>query len=100
MKFGAGLMVRVIVVVCFKFPEVPVIVTVAVPAVAVRSAENLIVLLVVAGFVPNAAVTPLGSPDGAKVTSPSKPFSGLTEIVLESCAPCTIDNLFGLAESV
>jgi len=47
-------------VVAVKLPEVPVIVTVAVPVVAVALAVNVSTLVPVVGLVPNVAVTPLG----------------------------------------
>jgi len=73
-KFGEGLTVRLTVVVCVKLPDVPVIVTVAAPVVAVALAVNVKVLDVVAGFGLKAAVTPVGKPDAAMVTLPLKPF--------------------------
>ena len=45
-----------------KAPEVPVIVTVADPVVAVLLAVSVTTLVPVVGLVPNAAVTPLGRP--------------------------------------
>ena len=69
--------VRDTVVVLFKLPDVPVIVTVAVPVVAVPLAVNVKVLLfegldVVVGL--NAAVTPAGKPVAASATPPLNPF--------------------------
>ena len=66
--------VRFNVVVCDKLPEVPVMVTVAVVAAAKALAFSVRVLEVVPGFGLNAADTPLGKPDAAKVTLPVKPF--------------------------
>jgi len=54
-------------------PEVPVMVTVAGPIVAAPLAVNVSTLLVVAGFVPNDAVTPLGRPVAASFTLPVNP---------------------------
>ena len=64
-KFGVAvaLTVRASVVVATRLPEVPVMVTVAVPVVAVALAVRVSTLVPVVGFVPNAAVTPLGRPD-------------------------------------
>src|SRR6266849_952784 len=57
-------------------------VTVTVPAVAVLLAVNVNVLVVVAGFVLNDAVTPPGSPDADKLTPPLKPLCGVTVILV------------------
>ena len=75
MKFGVAVAftVSAIVVVAVRLPEVPVIVTVDVPVVAVLLAVNVNTLVPVVGFVPNAAVTPLGRPDAASVTLPVNP---------------------------
>ncbi len=71
----------------------------AVPVVAVPLAVNVKVLEAVAGFVPNAAVTPLGTPDADKVTPLAKPFDGVIVIVLvPGLPPCTIVTLFGDAD--
>jgi hypothetical protein len=78
---------RLIVVVFVRFPEVPVIVTVAVPVVAVALAEKVTVLVAVVGFGANDAVTPPGRPDADKFTAPLKPFRGVIVIVLAPLAP-------------
>jgi hypothetical protein len=78
---------RLIVAEFDKLPEVPVMVTVAVPVVAVPLAVSVNVLVVVAGFVPKAAVTPLGRPEADKLTLPLKPFCGVTVIVLVPALP-------------
>ena len=100
MKFAAGtrLTVRAIVAEFDKLPEVPVIVTVDVPVVAVPLAVSVNVLVEVAGFALNDAVTPLGKPDAEKVTPPLKPFCGVTVIVLVPALPCVIVKLLGDAE--
>ena len=98
MKFGAGVTVRLIVVVCVKLPDVPVIVTVAVPVAAVALAVKVSVLVDVAGFGLNAAVTPLGRPDAERVTLPLKPFDGVMVIVLVPWLPCVMVTAFGEAE--
>src|ERR1700735_2710734 len=82
-------------VVAVKLLEVPVIVTVADPVVAVLLAVSVSTLVPVVGFVPNAAVTPLGRPDAAKVTLPLNPPTSVTEIVLVPLLPCAIDKLLG-----
>jgi len=81
-KLGAGVTVRLIVVVSVKLPDVPVIVTTAVPVAAVALAVRVSVLLAVAGLGLNAAVTPLGKPDAERLTFPLKPFEGVMAIVL------------------
>jgi hypothetical protein len=73
------------VVVCVRVPDVPVMVTVIVPVVAVPLAVSVNVLLFVAevvGLGLNAAVTPLGRPEADKLTLPLKPFCGVTVTVL------------------
>lgn len=70
------------------------------PAVAARLAVSVSMLVPVAGFVPNPAVTPLGRPDAASVTLPVKPLAGVTVIVLVPLAPCATLKVVGLAESV
>ncbi|MFZ0808530.1 MAG: hypothetical protein WAN03_20220, partial [Candidatus Sulfotelmatobacter sp.] len=76
LKFGVTdeFTVRARVVFAVKLPEVPVIVTVAFPVVAVLLAVSVITLDPVVGFVPNVAVTPLGKPDAARLTLPENPF--------------------------
>jgi hypothetical protein len=59
-------------------PEVPVMVNVAVPGVAVPVAESVIVLDPVVGFGENVAVTPLGSPEALRLALPVKPYAGDT----------------------
>jgi hypothetical protein len=73
-------------------------VTVVVPVVAVALAVNVRRLVVVVGFVPKPAVTPLGKPEALKVTLPVKPSIGLTVIVLVPLLPCVTVTVFGLAE--
>lgn len=97
-KFGVAtaLTVSAIVVVADSEPDVPLIVTVAVPVVAAELAVRLSTLDPVVGLVPNAAVTPLGKPDAANVTAPENPPASATLIVLVPAAPpCVIETLFG-----
>ena len=84
--------------VLIKLPDVPVMVTDAVPVAAVLLAVsvNVLVLAVLLGL--NDAVTPLGRPDADKLTLPVKPFCGVTVMVLAPLAPCVIVKLFGDAE--
>lgn len=101
-KFGlaAAFTVSAIVVVADKLPEVPVMVTVALPVVAVALAVSVSTLLPVVGFVPNDAVTPLGRPDAARVTLPLNPSTSVTVIVLVPLLPWVIVRLLGEADSV
>jgi hypothetical protein len=71
----------------------------AVPVLAAALAVNVNVLDDVAGFELNAAVTPLGRPDAARLTLPLKPFAGLIVTVLVPLLPCTTLNVFGVAVS-
>lgn len=74
--------VRFNVVVEVRLPDVPLMVTVDVPVAARPFAVKVNVLLEVAGFGLNVAVTPLGKPEAPSVTPPLKPFSGTTVIAL------------------
>lgn len=77
-----GFTLRLIVVVCVRLPEVPVIVMVLVATLAVAATVKVIVLVDVAGFGLNAAVTPVGNPEAARVTPAVNPFCGVMVIVL------------------
>ena len=79
-NFGA-VIVSPNVVVAVMLPDVPVMVSVLVLAVAEALAVrvSMLVPLVVAGE--KEAVTPLGNPEIARFTLPVKPYSGTTVIV-------------------
>lgn len=62
--------------VCVSDPETPLIVTVRVPVVAELLAVNVSMLVPVAGFGLNAAVTPLPNPLAESVTLPANPLVG------------------------
>src|SRR5260370_20503247 len=99
--FGSAFTVRIIVVVCLKSPDVPVMVTVTVPVVAVLLAVSVNVLLLVVevvGLGLNAAVTPLGRPAADMLTLSLKPFCGVTVTVLRPLLPCVIVTLLGAVE--
>ncbi len=81
-KFGGGVTVRAIVVVGARLPDVPVMVTVAGPTVAVALAVRVSKLVEVVGFVANDAVTPFGRPVAARLTLPVNPFTSVTVMVL------------------
>ena len=101
-KFGVAvaLTVRASVVVAVRLPEVPVMVTVELPVVAVELAVRVSTLVPVVGFVPKAAVTPLGRPEAARVTLPVNPPTSVTVIVLVPLPPCVIDRLLGESDRV
>lgn len=82
-KLGAGLTVSAIGVDAVTLPDVPVMVTVACPTVAVLLATSVSELDPVVGLVPKLAVTPLGKPVAARVTAPVNPFTSVTLIELE-----------------
>jgi hypothetical protein len=84
-------------VVEFRPPELPVIVIVVVPIAAVPLVVRVNKLLLTAGLGLNPAVTPLGKPDGERVT---KPFAPLITIVLVPLFPRTMVSLFGSANRV
>lgn len=90
--------VNEIVVVLDKLPDVPVIVIVAAPAVAVALARRVNELVLVAPAGLKEAVTPLGRPDADRLTLLLKPLCRVTVMVLVPLAPCLIVKLFGDAE--
>lgn len=92
--------VSAIVVLAVNDPEVPVIVTVDVPAVAEELAENVNTLLPVVGFVPKEAVTPLGRPEAASVTLPEKLPISVTVIVSVPVLPWATERTEGDGESL
>jgi len=71
---GVQLIVNAMVVLEVRLPEVPLIVTVTVPVVAVPDAVRVSVLVPDVALGENAAVTPLGRPEAASVTLPLNPF--------------------------
>jgi hypothetical protein len=87
-------------------PEVPVIVTVAAPVVAVEDAVNVRVEVAVplaggvTGLVENAAVTPLGKPLALSVVAESKPPVLVTVIVLVPLLPWVMVSELGDAETL
>jgi hypothetical protein len=73
--------VRPICVEALRLAETPVTVTLYVPAAAEFPAANVSTLEVVAGFVPNEAVTSVGNPEAERSTLPENPPEGVMEIV-------------------
>lgn len=70
-----------------RLPEVPVTVTVKVRTAAVAVEESVKRLVLVAGFVPKVALTPLGKPDATNFTLPLNSFKELMVMVVEPAAP-------------
>ena len=93
-------MVRVIVVVFERDPEVPVTVTVYAPETAVlpTTKESVLEVLVLAGL--KVAVTPLGTPEATRLTVPLKPFTAATEIVELPVFPRATVRAVGELESM
>src|SRR5262245_24485892 len=84
---GTGFTVTDTVVLLTRVPEVPVMVTLTVPAGAelLAVSVNVLVLVVLGGL--NEAVTPLGRPEALKLTLSVKPFCGKTVMVVVALAP-------------
>ena len=93
LKFGGRLIVKAMVVEAIRFPEVPVMVTVAEPVEAVPSAVKLTTLVPVAWLGAKAAVTPAGKPFAVSVTLPLKPFTPVMLTVSVALPPCDIDKV-------
>jgi hypothetical protein len=97
---AAGVMVSRIVVLAVNEPEVPVMVTVAVPTVAVLLAASASALVAVAGLVAKVAVTPLGNPEAVRVTEPVNPFRSVTVMESGAVRPSAIDTAGAAGASV
>lgn len=89
---ATALTVRERLVVAVREPEVPVIVIVDVPIAVAQLAASVSTLLPVVGLVPKTAVTPLGSPDAARVTLPVNGLTSVTVMVSVALVPSEIDN--------
>jgi hypothetical protein len=92
--------VSVSAVVCVRWPEVPMTVTVATPVAAVSVAVSVRVVLLAEGLGLNVAVTPVGRPTAENVTFPLNPLYGVIVIALVLCPPCTKLKLLGEADNV
>src|SRR5271169_4514400 len=101
-KFGGAVTVRLIVVVCVRPPEVPVMVTVVGPpmvAEALAVSVKTLVVLVLVGL--NEAVTPAGRVEvTARLTEPLKPLVGLTVMLLVPLLPWATLTMLGAAVRV
>jgi hypothetical protein len=80
-------------VVALRVPEVPVMVTVAGPALPVALAVSVRTVVEVVGLVANAPVTPVGKPDAARVTLPVNGLTSVTVIVSVPPLPCITDRV-------
>ena len=87
MKPDFGFTVNVKLVLAVVLPEVPVMVTVNAPVVAVLLAASVSTLVLVVGLVPNDAVTPLGRPEADSVTLPVNPPISVTVMVSVALPP-------------
>ena len=99
-KLPAALTVSAMVVLEVSEPEVPLIVTVVVPADAELDAAKITTELLVVGFVPKLAVTPDGKLDAARVTEPLKPLTSATVTVSVALLPCVTDSVDAVGASV
>jgi hypothetical protein len=99
-KLAGALTVRAMVVLDVSVPEIPVMVTAAAPMVAVLLAVNVSTLVPVVGFVPNAAVTPPGSPEAARATLPVNGLTSITVMVSVALLPGLIDSVLADGFSV
>lgn len=99
-KAGAAVIVRLTDAVPLRLPEVPVMVTTAVPSEAELAAFscNVLLLVVLAGV--KDAVTPVGRPVALRATAAVNPFCGVMEIVLFPPVPCAMLRLVGDAAIV
>jgi len=98
---GAGAFtVKLMVVVLVRLPDVPVMVMLPVPTVAVLLAASVRALEPVVLLGLKEAVTPLGRPEADKETLLLKPFAGVMVIVLLPLEPRVTVTLLGEAESV
>ena len=79
--------VSAMVVVEVSEPEVPVIVTVELPIVAVELAVNVSTLVLVAGLVAKVAVMPVGRPEAVRVTEPVNGLMSVTVMVIVQLVP-------------
>jgi hypothetical protein len=98
LKFGTAFTVRETMAVFVRVPEVPEVpemVTVAAPSVAVLLAESVRVLVVAVLPGLKVAVTPDGMPDADNVTFPVKAPIGTTVMILAPFVPCTSVKLLG-----
>ena len=89
-----------IVALLFRLPEAPEMLTAKVPVAELPVAVKATRLVLVAGLVPNTAVTPLGKLDAVKFTLPLNPFTGFIVTVLKPDSPWRNVNVVGDADSV
>jgi hypothetical protein len=92
--------VSAMVVFAVVLPEVPVMVTVAAPTVAVLLAVSVSTLELVDDVGLNEAITPLGSPVAVNDTLPVNPPTSATVMVSVPVLPCATDREVGEGVSV
>lgn len=94
--------VRAIAVVAVREPEVPVMVTVAGPTVAVLLAVSVTTLELVDEAGLKLAVTPVGNPEAVNDTLPANELTSVTEIVSVPLAPWATESVAaeGLSEKL
>ncbi len=97
---GAAPTVSDTLAVLLRFPDVPVIVTVAAPIAAEFDAVSVRVLVELEPTVLKLAVTPLGRPEAESVTFPWNPFCGVITMLLVAKLPRARLRLAGAAERV
>jgi hypothetical protein len=81
-RLNPSFTVSLSIVVLLRVPELPVMVSAALPVAAVALAVSASVLLEVAGFGLNEAVTPLGKPEAVRLTSELNPLTGVIVILV------------------
>ena len=80
-----------------KLPEFPTTVTAAGLVGVLAAKVNTLVVVLLLGL--KSAVTPVGTPDAEKLTTPLNPFNGFTVIVLVSLSLGVVVTFAGDAES-
>jgi hypothetical protein len=85
------------VVVWVKLPEFPTTVTTAGLVGVLAAKVNTLVVVLLLGL--KFAVTPVGTPDTEKLTTPLNPFNGVTVMVLVSLSLGVVVTFAGAAES-
>ena len=83
-----------------RLPDLPVMVTVAVPAAAEAVAANVRIALADVAPALNDPLTPVGRPMMLTVTVPAKPFCGVKVRVVVPVEPCATLSAVGDADNV
>jgi hypothetical protein len=93
-KLAGGVTVRVIATVALRVPDLPVTVTAVLPATALALAVNVKVLAVAVLAGLNDAVTPVGTAEMVRLTTPVNPYLGATAIdavPVPACGTLTVE---------